>query len=203
MNEYSLLRERIAQLSPTARALLEARLADTQPSSAPDDIRLVAYVVPVPGSMVNTSQLRELLSTRLPAYMLPASIVSIAALPMTPNGKLDRRALPDPFVTLPEQGTYVLGPRNTLEKEIMSIWSALLGSDQIDMNDDFFELGGHSLLLARLLVQLRERYAIDVPLATFFQRPSIAGLAEYLATMQWVTMQPEAVPEQERDEVEL
>lgn len=202
MSQQETLSQRLARLSPAARTLLAARLGQTQPPQQAD-ARLVAYVVPLTGANLDMQMLRENLAQHLPAYMLPSSIVPIAALPLTPNGKLDRRALPDPFEHTPDEPGVFVGPRNELEQGIATLWSALLGIDQPGMDEDFFELGGHSLLVARLLAQLRERYAVDVPIMSFFQRPTIAALAESVATLQWASSQVSMPVDDERDEVEL
>jgi acyl carrier protein len=194
----TILADRIAALSPAARALLAAHL-QAAPAHHTADPRLVAYVVP--NTDLDTTAVREYIAQRLPAYMVPAAIMCLDEVPLTPNGKLDRKALPDPFQqAVGDSGTMA---RNPIEQQLTGVWEQLLGTSEPGIHDDFFELGGHSLLVARMIAQIREHYQIDVPVATFFQHPTIAGLAEQIAIRQWAGAEVEAVSDFERDEVEL
>ncbi|MEP7013165.1 MAG: non-ribosomal peptide synthase/polyketide synthase, partial [Acidobacteriota bacterium] len=144
------------------------------------DRRLVAYVVAAPGVAPAdpTAALRARLSVRLPEYMVPADFVVLAELPRTPNGKLDRRALPAP--TEVESASGVAGTAAALSPtaELMvGIWSELLGVTAIAPGDDFFALGGHSLLAARLLARVRDVFEVELPLAAVFAAPTLTGMA--------------------------
>ncbi|MEO0539238.1 MAG: amino acid adenylation domain-containing protein [Cyanobacteria bacterium P01_A01_bin.105] len=114
--------------------------------------------------------LRQWLSQRLPVYMLPAAYVLLSSLPLTPNGKVDRRALPDP-----EQTARPLAlPQTPEEQLIAGIWAAVLGRETVGLNDHFFELGGHSLLATRVITQVDDALAVDVPLRALFEHPILA-----------------------------
>ncbi|RMH88388.1 hypothetical protein EBB59_12005 [Lysobacter pythonis] len=137
---------------------------------------LLGYAVAEAGVALDAEQLREQLRTQLPDYMLPRQIVLLAALPLTVNGKLDRKALPKP-----EQHTDAgRKPRCALEWQLMDAWRQVLGRSDFGIDDDFFELGGHSLLATSLLSRLRRLQGQDLPLAMLFQHSTIARMSEFL-----------------------
>ncbi|OIQ71230.1 linear gramicidin synthase subunit B [mine drainage metagenome] len=122
-------------------------------------MRLVAYIVPQTGASPSVSALRDTLRARLPDYMVPQHIVPLDALPLLPNGKIDRSALPPPHpasVTRAEQG-HAKPPVTAEEKTIAAIWAELLGVEHIHLTDNFFDLGGHSLLAMRAIVAIEQR----------------------------------------------
>jgi amino acid adenylation domain-containing protein len=144
----------------------------------PGDKRLVAYVVPVVGAVAPAAgELREFLRHGLPDYMIPAAFVELDHLPVTANGKLDRRALPAPRWDHAEEGEEIELPVTTTERLLAGLWSEILGVDPVGRNDDFFDLGGHSLLATQLVARLREVFGAEVPLRAVFQAPSLADLA--------------------------
>ncbi|HEX8353070.1 MAG TPA: amino acid adenylation domain-containing protein, partial [Pyrinomonadaceae bacterium] len=146
---------------------------------APGDKRLVAYVVarpPVPGA----GELRAHLQELLPPYMLPSAFVFLAALPLSPNGKLDRRALPAPEATRADSAQEYVAPRTPAEEKLAGIWADVLGVERVGVNDNFFELGGHSLLGAQLISHTLEAFGVELPLKTVFAAPTVAELAEHL-----------------------
>ncbi len=141
--------------------------------------RLVAYVVPHADG-VEPADLRRHLAERLPEHMLPAAFVSLPALPLTPSGKVDRRALPayDPAV---ERGAEAaVPPRTPLERALAAVWTEVLGVERVGVEDNFFALGGHSLLAVRVLSRLLARLGVELPLRALFEAPTVAGLAERL-----------------------
>ena len=145
------------------------------------DKRLVAYWVPRAGASVRTADLRSHLETLLPPYMVPSAFVSLACMPLTANGKLDRAALPAPGGTRPDLGSAFVAPRTALEVELASIWSEVLDVEPVGVDDSFFELGGHSLSLARMVARLRTRIGVSVPIRDVFDRPTIAAMAPLVA----------------------
>ncbi|HVC19694.1 MAG TPA: amino acid adenylation domain-containing protein [Vicinamibacterales bacterium] len=142
----------------------------------PGDRRLVGYVVPQPGVPLTGQALRESVRETLPGYMIPSAIVLMDALPLTPNAKIDRRALPKPEAVVGERAG-VTPPRDEDERRMAAIWSEVLGADIGSVHDDFFESGGHSMLAARLLSAVGRRFGVDVPLRVLFEAPTVAQLA--------------------------
>jgi amino acid adenylation domain-containing protein len=122
-------------------------------------------------------QLREMLAEKLPEHMMPSAFVLLDALPLTANGKLDRRALPPPGQSRPELETSYLAPRTPAEEKLATIWAEVLKLKQVGVNDDFFQLGGHSLLATQVISRVRESFAIELPLRYLFDFPTVAGLA--------------------------
>jgi thioesterase domain-containing protein/acyl carrier protein len=153
---------------------------------------LAAYVVLETGAVSNAGDLREYLKTKLPEYMIAREFVFLDALPLAPNGKLDRRALPAPDQTRQERA-YV-APRDTLELQLTKIWEKVLGVKPIGMTDNFFELGGHSLLAVRLFAKMEELTGKKLPLATLFQEPTIEQLAGLLREKDWSAPWSSLVP---------
>ncbi|WP_269045186.1 non-ribosomal peptide synthetase [Paenarthrobacter sp. Z7-10] len=135
--------------------------------------QLLAYVT-APGKL-NTAALRSAARRKLPDYMVPSAIVQLAGIPLTPNGKLERKALPQP-----EENAPTLEPRNDAERLVAGAFTEVLGLAAVGIDDDFFELGGHSLLATRLVSVLRERHGSAPSLRTVFEFPTVAALAERL-----------------------
>jgi amino acid adenylation domain-containing protein len=150
----------------------------------PGSQRLVAYVIPVADQTVNEAELRAWLKQRLPEYMVPAAVVELKAFPLTPNGKVDRSALPRPEYRAPGLETGFHGARTTTEEILCTIWSDVLKLSHIGVNDNFFELGGHSLLATQVVARIREVFQIELPLRALFEAPTIADLAEKIAAVQ-------------------
>ncbi|HKI01749.1 MAG TPA: amino acid adenylation domain-containing protein [Thermoanaerobaculia bacterium] len=142
----------------------------------PGDRRLVAYVA-AEGEAPPAGALRQALKERLPDSMVPAEIVFLPALPQTPNGKLDRRAL---AAISPDRGAGEIldAPRDATEEILAAIWAEVLGRERVGVGESFFEIGGHSLLATQVVSRVREAFAVDLPLAGLFAAPTVAGLAE-------------------------
>jgi hypothetical protein len=145
----------------------------------PGDKQLVAYIVAPDTSGNVVGELKESLRARLPEYMVPARFVSLDALPLTENGKLDRKALPAPARASSAEN-YV-APRNATEQTLASIWSEVLGYEKVGIEDDFFELGGNSLLVITVLQQMR-RAGLHADVSTLFLVPTIAGIAAVVSS---------------------
>jgi acyl carrier protein len=145
------------------------------------DKQLVAYIVWQEGHAGLVEVLREQLKARLPLYMVPAAWVELEQLPLTGNGKLDRRALPPPAEVAALQGTRV-APQTALEQLLCDIWAEVLHLDEAGLEDDFFESGGHSLLATQLVVRLKEMLDVELDLRRLFEAPTVAGLLKVLTT---------------------
>ncbi|HEX6289370.1 MAG TPA: amino acid adenylation domain-containing protein, partial [Herpetosiphonaceae bacterium] len=187
--------EAVLAQHPQVSACVVVAREDTAPASGYPDRRLVGYVVEQrtanneqaenlePGTW--SAELRTFLAERLPDYMIPAAFVVLDALPKTPNGKIDRKALPAPErqATLDER---FVAPSNAIEELLASIWADLLDVERVGTRDNFFELGGHSLLATQLIAQVQIRFQVDIPLQDFFAAPTIAQLAQHVQVAQWV-----------------
>jgi amino acid adenylation domain-containing protein len=171
-----------------------------------DSRRLIAYLVPESPPGPGAPELRSFLESRLPDYMVPATFIALRALPRTPNGKLDRRALPAPEPALtPGGGERYVAPRTPVEADLAALWAEVLGVEQVGVEDGFFALGGHSLLATRLMYRISEALHVELPLRALFERPTVAGLADAIARSRaeqaedglW-SPQPPIVPDAER-----
>ncbi len=138
---------------------------------------LVAYVVGATDAPPDPRELRALLTGRLPDYMVPASFIVLDALPLTANGKVDRKALPAPESARKGE---IIAPRTPTEETLVEIWKDLLGLERVSVEDAFFELGGTSLLATRALVRIRQTFGIELHLREVFQSPTIAGLGQII-----------------------
>lgn len=146
----------------------------------PGEKKLAAYLVPE-NREFKGSKLRSFLAERLPNYMVPSAYVKLDSLPITPSGKIDRRALPAPDFSRSELRETFIAPRNDLESKLASIWQEVLKLDLIGVKDNFFDLGGHSLLAVSLLTQVEKTFKQNIPLATFLTVPTIEGLARAIS----------------------
>jgi amino acid adenylation domain-containing protein len=142
---------------------------------------LAAYLVPNPGIEVRVEALRAFLKERLPEYMVPSAFISLDVLPLTPSGKLDRKALPDPDTARPELEVSYVAPRDEVEEVLAGAWSAVLGVERVGIHDNFFSLGGDSIRSVGALAQIREK-GLDLSLQQLFQYPTIAALAAQVRT---------------------
>ena len=148
---------------------------------SPDDKRLIAYVV---CDETSTAQLRGFLKERLPGYMIPAVFVTLAQMPLTSSGKVDRKALPKPELSREQSEQPLVLPRTPTEQQLAEMWSELLGLKQVSIHDNFFELGGHSLLLTQLASRMRNTMNVDVPLRSLFEAPTILEMGQMLSDWQ-------------------
>lgn len=144
------------------------------------DKRLVAYLVPAWPDASLVADLLNHLRDRLPEYMVPQLVV-LDLLPLMPNGKVDRRALPEPDWVRPELAEEYVPPRDAVEERLVEIWKEVLGLEQIGVKDNFFELGGHSLLATQVISRLRDAFPTALPLQSIFESPTVAGLASIIS----------------------
>jgi amino acid adenylation domain-containing protein/non-ribosomal peptide synthase protein (TIGR01720 family) len=142
---------------------------------------LVAYVVPA--DEFDKAAVINYLQETLPEYMLPSVWVELAHLPLTTNGKIDKKALPDPDASEGLNNEYV-APRTEVELILANIWQELLDMDRVGITDNFFDLGGHSLLAIRLISSVRRELDVELPISTFFELPTILDLANYIKVTQ-------------------
>ena len=151
------------------------------------DKQIAAYVVPVEGNEPSSSELFDHIRDYLPNYMVPAAIIFLENLPISPSGKIDRRALPEPEAIRPELEVAFVAPRTPVENDLARLWAEALdlewkdGQSPIGVHDNFFELGGHSLLATQIISRVRETYQVDLPIRKVFETPTIGGLAEILS----------------------
>ena len=178
----------------------------------PGDKRLVAYLVPavhhkkLPQHFTNkpcnddsnnplrgklaqklVPQVREYIQQKLPNYMVPQAFVVLNALPLTLNGKVDRRSLPSPDTVTRNLSTGFILPRTPIEDQLARLWGQVLGVERIGVNDNFFELGGHSLLATQLLLEINSAFGLELSIQLMFESPTVAGIADYMKVMNWAT----------------
>ncbi len=146
----------------------------------PGEKRLVAYLVCKPDQAPNISELRAYLKERLPEYMIPQSFVTLDRLPLSPNGKVDRRALPAPNQSRPQLDRAFVAPRNELEHFLADKWREVLGIEEVGVHDDFFDMGGESLKAAILVNKIQQELGEMLQVVSIFDAPNIAAFADYL-----------------------
>jgi hypothetical protein len=129
---------------------------------------------------MDTGNLRAWLQEKLPDYMVPSLFIVLEEIPLTPNGKVDRKRLPKPKASTRETSTPIVSPRNRLEEQLVQIWSEILGVDRVGVRDNFFDLGGHSLLLIRVHARLRQELDSSVAVIDLFRYPTIESMASWL-----------------------
>ncbi len=169
--ELSEIEAALARCEGVQAAVVEAR------EHLPGDTRLVAYVVPAAAVAPAAAELRATLLQQLPDYMVPSIFITLAALPLTSSGKVDRRALPAPSSLRPELSAPFVLPRTPVEMELSLIWADVLRLNSIGVEDNFFDLGGHSLLATQVMARVCKSFAIHLPLRTLFDHPTVARLA--------------------------
>lgn len=141
--------------------------------------RLIAYLIPQNGLKLENGELRQYLQARLPEYMVPSLFVLLEHFPLSPNGKIDRNALPDPGDGLDRQATYVK-PGNELEQKLAEIWQEVLGLTKVGIHDNFFEIGGHSLAMVKVHATLCEHLQKEISIVEMFKYPTIQALVRFL-----------------------
>ncbi|HEX2188234.1 MAG TPA: phosphopantetheine-binding protein, partial [Longimicrobiaceae bacterium] len=167
--ELGEIEARLAEHPGVREAVVLAR------EDVPGDRRLVAYVV----GEVEADALRAHVRQGLPEYMVPSAFVVLDRLPLTANGKVDRRALPAPELASAEE-RYV-APRTPTEEVLAGIWAEVLGIERVGVEESFFDLGGHSLLATRVVSRVRELFSVELPLRALFEGPTVAEMARVLA----------------------
>ncbi|BAZ23333.1 amino acid adenylation domain protein [Kalymmatonema gypsitolerans NIES-4073] len=155
---------------------------------------LVAYFVPIQGQTLTVEQLRTFLQDQLPEYMIPSAFVQMDSFPLTPNGKVNRRALKEPTTSRPELAQTFVAPRTPTEEILAGIWRDVLGLEQVGIYDNFFNLGGHSLLATQVISLARKAFKVELPLRSLFESPAIATLARTVEKADQQELLPEIIP---------
>ena len=186
---------------PSVRESVVATREDT-----PGERRLVAYVISAPGAVASSDQLRGWVRTQLPDYMVPSAFVMMKAFPLTPNGKLDRHALPVPERQHSERPHVAL--RTPAERTVARIWKEVLRVERVGAQDNFFDLGGHSLLATQVISRMRTAFRTDLPIRWLFQSPTVEQLAARAETAERdaiarILDELESLPESEADGQEI
>ena len=159
----------------------------------PGDKRLVAYLVPQPEITLKIDKIRQFMKSKLPDYMVPNAFIILEALPLTANGKIDRRALPLPDFDSERLDKYI-APRTPMEEKLVTIWEKVLKVEQVGINDNFFELGGHSLLVTQLVSRVRDTFNIEIPLRDLFTAPTVSQLAASIEKLKQENSKPTTIP---------
>jgi amino acid adenylation domain-containing protein len=153
----------------------------------PGEKILVGYFVAEAGadSLQVIPELRRFLKERLPDFMVPTIFMAMESIPLTPNGKVDRKALPQPDASRPELAANYAAPRTPIEQQIAEIWTQVLNLNRVGIYDNFFELGGYSLLGIQVVSRLRQALQVEILLSTLFELPTVADLADRVETLRW------------------
>src|SRR6185437_11423497 len=146
----------------------------------PGDKRLVAYVIPKPGEHLSFAECRTHLKQSLLDYMVPSAVVELTVVPLTPNGKVDRKALPKPNAASDAASGSATAPRDALEEKLLALWRRVLNNSSMGVTDNFFDLGGHSLLAAQLMSEIENSLGRKIPMAVLFRGATVAEMAEVL-----------------------
>ena len=190
--------EAVVRTHPEVREAIVLGLEDSA-----GDKQLAAYFAGSTGP----DELRAYLVERLPSYLVPSAIVAVDELPLTANGKVDRAALPEPPRAASRRAP--VAPTTPTEQVLAEVWADLLGVERVGTKDDFFELGGHSLMATRVLSRVRERFGVELSLASLFDAPTVADLAARIDVLAWArdsarhAAETGAVPRDDREEIEL
>ncbi len=150
----------------------------------PGDQRLVAYVVAEGKEPPPLPELRAFARRTLPDYMVPSVFVVLEAMPLTPNGKVDRQALPGPEDSQSTLTEELVAPRTETEHVVAGIWAEVLGIEQVGVHDNFFDLGGHSLLATRVVSRVRDVFGLDIPIRALFETGNLAELSTVIETSE-------------------
>jgi amino acid adenylation domain-containing protein len=169
--------------------------ADSPGGGSPDKA-LVAYIVPHQSPAPTGNLLRCFMQERVPSALIPSLFINILEIPLTPNGKVDRRALPDPSQVSAESGVSYVAPQSATERIVAEIWQSALNVERVGIHDNFFDLGGHSLLIVQVHSRLQEAFNRTIPIAEMFTSPTVSTLAAYLSQADSIQAAPPQALEQ-------
>jgi acyl-CoA synthetase (AMP-forming)/AMP-acid ligase II/acyl carrier protein len=155
----------------------EAIVATVKTSTGSESDRVIAYVVPFETPPPSIHGLRTNVGKWLPAYMIPSDFIFVESLPRTPNGKIDRRALPEPGKARPALDVAFVAPQTEIDAELAELWEEILDVRPIGLDDNFFDLGGDSLVAMRLISHVTRRFHVEIPLQFLFRSPTVAAMA--------------------------
>jgi hypothetical protein len=167
----------LGEIESALQSLPEVQEAAVVAAGDGDDKRLVAYVVPASEASPIPAQMRNALLQSLPEYMIPAVFVSIDKMPITGNGKLNRKALPAPDMAVERSNHEVARPETPTQVRLAALWEPLLKVNNVGIHESFFDLGGHSILAARLMAQIRSSFGVQLAFHNIFRAPTISRLA--------------------------
>lgn len=170
----------LSQHPDVQEGVVDARETSSEGDSQIADKRLVAYLISKTEEKPATAELRAFLKKRLPDFMVPSAFVFLNAFPLTPNGKVDRTALPEPDRTRPDLAETFVAPTTAVEEVLTGIWAEVLNIEQAGIHDNFFELGGHSILVTQLVSRIRDALQVELALRTVFDAPTVFELTEVL-----------------------
>src|SRR5262249_31682827 len=136
------------------------------------------------GAAAPAEELRGFLRARLPEHMVPSAFVALDALPLSANGKVDRKALPAPEPARPQSDDSYVAPHGPVEETVARVWAEVLGLERVGAHDNFFDIGGHSLLATQVLSRLRQAFPVDLSLRRLFEEPTVANLARAITQSQ-------------------
>ena len=178
----------LAQYPTTTNSVVIVR------EDTPGDKKLVAYIVKKENQETDIPELRTYLKTKIPDYMVPSAFVFIDKFPLTPNGKIDRKVLPSPQESAPQEAKAYLEPQTDLQKRLADIWCEVLKSKRIGIDENFFEIGGHSMLAVTLMVKVEKEIGVRLPLASLFDHGTIQDMAILLeketGAIKWSSLVP-------------
>jgi amino acid adenylation domain-containing protein len=171
--------ETILRLHPAVReSVVEARTDESETH------RLVAYIVLHADQAVTPSELSTYMKAKVPDYMVPSTFVFLDSLPLTPTGKIDRKALPQPDKSARTCSASFVAPRSAIEKKLADVWCEILGLERVGIHDSFFDLGGHSISATQIVIRLERIFDLDLSMATLLVNPTVAGMAEVIEAMR-------------------
>ena len=151
-----------------------------------EDQKIIAYFIPTDKSNIHPRQLREFLFQKLPDYMIPSAFVPLTSFPLTLNGKVDIKALPEVDFDAHREKEFI-APRNETEIKLAQIWQEVLGIENIGINDNFFDLGGQSLLATQVISRIRQTFKVELPLLSLFEVPTVTEIGSRIENILWIT----------------
>jgi acyl carrier protein len=186
-------RVELSEIETALRALTGVSQAAVVARQTADGPAVHAYIVPVKGTRLQIATLRRQMAERLPAYMLPARIALLDAMPLNSNGKVDRKALAPIGDERPAIETPYAAPRTSVEAEVAAIWQEVMSLDAVGINDRFLELGGQSIQATRIAARILDAFRVDLPASYLFNTPTVAEMATLIVQQQAAHINPDDI----------